>query len=83
MAIAKKESHLPVVVDPSQGCGRSDLVTELCKGAVALGADGLLVEVHPNPAEALSDGQQQVDFDSFRTLVDGVQPFLTATGRTL
>jgi len=83
VAIAKKESHLPVVVDPSQGCGRSDLVTELCKGAVALGADGLLVEVHPNPAEAMSDGQQQVDFDSFRTLVDGVQPFLTATGRTL
>jgi 3-deoxy-7-phosphoheptulonate synthase len=83
VAIAKKESHLPVVVDPSQGCGRSDLVTELCKGAVALGADGLLVEVHPNPAEAMSDGQQQVDFDSFRGLVDGIQPFLRATGRTL
>jgi 3-deoxy-7-phosphoheptulonate synthase len=83
VAIAKKESHLPVVVDPSQGCGRSDLVTELCKGAVALGTDGLLVEVHPNPAEALSDGQQQVDFDSFRSLVDGIGPFLAATGRTL
>jgi 3-deoxy-7-phosphoheptulonate synthase len=83
VAIAKKESHLPVVVDPSQGCGRSDLVTELCKGAVALGADGLLVEVHPNPAEAMSDGQQQVDFDSFRGLVDGIQPFLRATGRSL
>jgi 3-deoxy-7-phosphoheptulonate synthase len=83
VAIAKKESHLPVVVDPSQGCGRSDLVTELCKGAVALGADGLLVEVHPNPAEAMSDGQQQVDFDSFRKLVAGIQPFLQATGRSL
>ena len=83
VAIAKKESHLPVVVDPSQGCGRSDLVTELCKGAVALGADGLLVEVHPNPAEAMSDGQQQVDFDSFRKLVTGIQPFLHATGRSL
>jgi 3-deoxy-7-phosphoheptulonate synthase len=43
----------------------------------------LLVEVHPNPAEAMSDGQQQVDFDSFRGLVDGIQPFLRATGRTL
>jgi 3-deoxy-7-phosphoheptulonate synthase len=83
VAIAKKESHLPVVVDPSQGCGRSDLVTELCKGAVALGADGLLVEVHPNPAEAMSDGQQQVDFHSFQGLVDAIQPFLRATGRTL
>jgi 3-deoxy-7-phosphoheptulonate synthase len=83
VAIAKKESHLPVVVDPSQGCGRSDLVTELCKGAVALGADGLLVEVHPNPAEAMSDGQQQVDFHAFRGLIEGIQPFLQATGRTL
>ena len=83
VAIAKKESHLPVVVDPSQGCGRSDLVTELCKGAVALGADGLLVEVHPNPAEAMSDGQQQVDFEAFRGLVEGIQPFLRATGRTI
>lgn len=83
VAIAKKESHLPVVVDPSQGCGRSDLVAELCKGAVALGADGLLIEVHPNPAEAMSDGQQQVDFDSFQKLVAGIQPFLQATGRSL
>ena len=83
VAIAKKESHLPVVVDPSQGCGRADLVAELCKGAVALGADGLLIEVHPNPAEAMSDGQQQVDFESFRKLVAGIQPFLTATNRRM
>jgi 3-deoxy-7-phosphoheptulonate synthase len=81
VAIAKKESHLPVIVDPSQGCGRADLVTELCKGAVALGADGLLIEVHPNPAEAMSDGQQQVDFDSFARLARGIEPFLKATGR--
>ena len=66
VAVAKKESHLPVIVDPSQGCGRADLVIALCCGAVAMGADGLLVEVHPNPAEALSDGQQQVDFASFQ-----------------
>ena len=83
VAIAKKESHLPVVVDPSQGCGRADLVADLCKGAVALGADGLLIEVHPNPAEAMSDGQQQVDFESFRKLVAGIQPFLTATNRRM
>ncbi len=82
VAIAKKETHLPVIVDPSQGCGRADLVTALCVGAVAMGADGLLVEVHPNPAEALSDGQQQVTFDGFRDLVAAIQPFLTATNRT-
>ena len=81
VAVAKKESHLPVIVDPSQGCGRADLVIALCCGAVAMGADGLLVEVHPNPAEALSDGQQQVDFASFRKLADAIQPFLIATKR--
>ncbi len=54
VAVAKKESHLPVIVDPSQGCGRADLVRVLCQGAVAVGADGLLIEVHPHPAEALA-----------------------------
>ncbi len=81
VAIAKKESHLPVIVDPSQGCGRSDLVIALCGGAVAMGADGLIVEVHPNPAEAMSDGQQQVDFRAFRKLVESIQPFLDAVGK--
>src|SRR6266853_1440493 len=78
VAIAKKESHLPVIVDPSQGCGRADLVRMLCRGAVAMGADGLLVEVHPNPAEALSDGQQQITLDSFAQLAKDLQPFLAA-----
>ncbi len=81
VAIVKQESHLPVIVDPSQGCGRSDLVLELCKAAAALNADGLLVEVHPNPAEAWSDGQQQVDLNKFADLVQGVKPFLQAVGR--
>lgn len=81
VAIAKRESHLPVIVDPSQGCGRADLVVALCCGAVALGADGLLIEVHPNPAEAWSDGQQQITFDGFRDLVARIQPFLDAVGR--
>jgi 3-deoxy-7-phosphoheptulonate synthase len=83
VAIAKRESHLPVIVDPSQGCGRADLVKVLCRGAAAMGADGLLVEVHPNPAEALSDGQQQVDFDVFRQLVPELLPFLNAAERKL
>ena len=81
VAVAKRESHLPVIVDPSQGCGRADLVPTLCAGAVALGADGIIVEVHPNPAEALSDGQQQVDFDAFGKLMASLNPFLQAVGR--
>jgi 3-deoxy-7-phosphoheptulonate synthase len=81
VAIAKKESHLPVIVDPSQGCGRADLVIQLCKAAIAVGADGLLIEVHPHPAEAMSDGQQQVDFAMFKKLMQEMQPFLKAVGR--
>jgi 3-deoxy-7-phosphoheptulonate synthase len=83
VAIVKQESHLPVIIDPSQGCGRADLVLELCKAAAALDADGLLIEVHPNPAEAWSDGQQQVDFKSYSKLVKELRPFLTAVGRPL
>jgi 3-deoxy-7-phosphoheptulonate synthase len=83
VAIVKKESHLPVIIDPSQGCGRADLVLELCKAAVALNADGLLIEVHPNPAEAWSDGQQQVDFSLYERLVKELTPFLNAVGRPL
>jgi len=78
VAIAKMESHLPVIVDPSQGCGRADLVKVLCRGAVALGADGLLIEVHPNPAEALSDGQQQLTPAGFAELGNELAPFLAA-----
>ena len=83
VAVAKQESHLPVIVDPSQGCGRADLVRVLCQGAVAMGADGLLIEVHPHPAEALSDGQQQVDFAGFGKLMQELQPILGAVKRTL
>jgi 3-deoxy-7-phosphoheptulonate synthase len=54
---------------------------ELCKAAAALNADGLLVEVHPNPAEAWSDGQQQVDLERFATLVESLKPFVAAVGR--
>ena len=81
VAAVKKESHLPVIIDPSQGCGRADLVVELCKAAVALNADGLLIEVHPNPAEAWSDGQQQVDLNLYAKLVEELRPFISAVGR--
>ncbi len=79
--IVKKESHCPVVIDPSQGAGRADLVITMCKGAVAMGADALLIEVHPNPAEAWSDGAQQIAFDEFAQLMEELKPFLAAAGR--
>ena len=79
--IIKKESHCPVVIDPSQGAGRADLVTAMCKGAVAMGADALLIEVHPNPAEAWSDGAQQVTLEGFAKLMDELKPIIVAAGR--
>ncbi len=78
----KQESHCPVVIDPSQGCGRADLINSLCKGSVAMGADALLIEVHPNPAEAWSDGAQQVTLDAFKKLMREIKPFLKAAGRS-
>jgi len=69
------------VVDPSQGAGRADLVAAMCKGAVAMGADALLIEVHPNPAEAWSDGAQQMSFDMFTKLMKELKPFIAAAGR--
>lgn len=79
--IIKKESHLPIVVDPSQGAGRADLIAAMCKGAVAMGADALLIEVHPNPAEAWSDGAQQLSVDKFKQLMGELKPFVAAAGR--
>jgi 3-deoxy-7-phosphoheptulonate synthase len=79
--IIKHESHSPIVIDPSQGAGRSDLVATMCKGAVAMGADALLIEVHPNPAEAWSDGAQQVTLDAFAKLMKELKPFIAAAGR--
>jgi 3-deoxy-7-phosphoheptulonate synthase len=79
--IIKKESHCPIVIDPSQGAGRADLVVAMCKGAAAMGADALLIEVHPNPAEAWSDGAQQLSLDGFAKLMEELQPFIAAAGR--
>jgi 3-deoxy-7-phosphoheptulonate synthase len=81
--IIKQESHCPIVIDPSQGCGRADLVVAMCKGAVALGADALLIEVHPNPAEAWSDGAQQVNLEIFEKLMRELRPFAEAAGRRI
>jgi 3-deoxy-7-phosphoheptulonate synthase len=80
--ILKKESHLPVVIDPSQGAGRADLVVSMCKGAVIMGADALLIEVHPNPAEAWSDGAQQLTLDGFAKLMQELKPIAAIAGRS-
>jgi 3-deoxy-7-phosphoheptulonate synthase len=79
--IIKRESHCPIVIDPSQGAGRADLVMAMCKGAVAMGADALLIEVHPNPAEAWSDGAQQLSLDLFADLMRELRPLILAAGR--
>src|SRR5208282_750544 len=79
--IIKNESHCPVIIDPSQGTGRADLVASLCRGAAAMGADGLLIEVHPNPAEAWSDGAQQLTLEGFARLMEELKPFIAAAGR--
>ncbi len=79
--IIKQESHCPIVIDPSQGAGRADLVKAMCKGAVAMGADALLIEVHPNPAEAWSDGAQQVSPEVFAQLMRELRPLIAAAGR--
>ena len=79
--IIKRESHCPIVIDPSQGVGRADLVAAMCKGAVAMGADALLIEVHPNPAEAWSDGPQQVSLEMFAELMRELGPLIQAAGR--
>jgi 3-deoxy-7-phosphoheptulonate synthase len=79
--IVKNESHCPIVIDPSQGAGRADLVMSLCKGAVAMGADALLIEVHPNPAEAWSDGVQQLTLELFAQLMRELRPLILAAGR--
>ena len=80
VALGKAETHLPVIVDPSQGAGRADLVSALCKASAAVGADGLIIEVHPNPKEALSDGAQQVTLAQFEKLMKDLKPFLAAAG---
>jgi 3-deoxy-7-phosphoheptulonate synthase len=69
IALAKELSHLPVIADPSHGTGRRSLITPLSKGALAVGADGIIVEVHPCPEQALSDGAQSLDLDAFGAMM--------------
>jgi 3-deoxy-7-phosphoheptulonate synthase len=81
--VLKRETHLPVFADPSHAGGRRDLVLPLSLAAVAAGADGLLVEAHPEPERAVSDGEQSVDLEEFSALMAGLAPFCRAAGRSI
>ncbi|HSB51090.1 MAG TPA: 3-deoxy-7-phosphoheptulonate synthase [Dissulfurispiraceae bacterium] len=81
--VLKRLTHLPVVVDPSHGVGKWELVSPMAKAAVAAGADALLIEVHVNPEEALSDGEQSLRPELFSQLMSELKPIALAVGREL
>jgi 3-deoxy-7-phosphoheptulonate synthase len=78
-----ERTHLPVVVDPSHGTGHTSLVTPMAAAAIAAGADGLIIEVHPEPETALSDGYQSLDFGQFEELMDRCRRVAEAVGRQI
>ena len=79
----KALSHLPIIVDPSQGTGKASLVGPMTKAAIACGADGLIIEVHGNPAKAIKDGAQTITHGAFARLVEDCKVIATAVGRSL
>ena len=81
VALLKRVSPLPVIVDPSHGTGVRELVPPMARASAAAGADGIMVEVHPRPEEALSDGPQSLRFEEFRRLMEGLRPVVEAVGR--
>jgi 3-deoxy-7-phosphoheptulonate synthase len=76
MVLAKSMTHLPVIADPSHATGRRDLVPAVSRAALAAGADGVIVEVHPEPEQALSDGAQSLDLDGFAAMMKSLRPVL-------
>ena len=79
----KKETHLPIIVDPSHATGRTDLVIPMSRAAIAAGADGLLIEVHPNPEKAISDKDQTLNLKQFDQLMKEIKSVAKAVGRDL
>lgn len=77
----RQRTHLPIIIDPSHAAGVRDFVAPLSKAGAAIGADGLMIEVHPNPATALSDGPQSLDPAAFKALTDELRPFISLAGR--
>ncbi len=83
VAYIKQNSDLPIIVDPSHGTGATNLVKPMALAAVAAGADGIMVEVHPRPSEALSDGFQALNFEQFAGLMNDLKPLLKMFGKQL
>lgn len=83
VALLKQRTHLPVLVDPSHGTGVKSLINPLSRAAAAVGADGIIVETHLNPKEALSDGHQALTADDFAQLMADIKPFISAAGKQL
>ncbi len=81
--VLKAETHLPVIVDPSHGTGRADLVAPLCRAALAVGADGVMVEVHPRPESALCDGKQSLTPAAFGAVMADLRRFALLAGRVM
>ncbi|MEA3238453.1 MAG: 3-deoxy-7-phosphoheptulonate synthase [Candidatus Bipolaricaulota bacterium] len=81
--LLKLLTHLPVIVDPSHGTGKRELVAPVARAAIAAGADGLIIEVHPRPEEAMSDGAQSLKPAQFAKLMESLRPVTEAVGRTL
>src|SRR5213078_4088318 len=81
--VLKQETHLPVIVDPSHPAGRRELVLPLARAAVAAGADGIIVEVHPRPEEALCDAAQQIPTSDFHDFADEIRALASLMGRTI
>jgi 3-deoxy-7-phosphoheptulonate synthase len=76
-------SHLPVIIDPSHGTGTRSLVGPLAKAGIAAGADGIMVEVHPHPDEALCDGAQSLSPEEFKFFMNDIKPIIGAVNRRL
>lgn len=83
VAVAKQLTHLPIIVDPSHAAGRTDIIAALCRAAVAVGADGLIVEAHPNPKESVCDAKQALSFEQFDQIASELKPLAQAVGRRL
>jgi 3-deoxy-7-phosphoheptulonate synthase len=81
--VLKSLTHLPVILDPSHSTGHADYVTAVARAAIAAGADGLIIEVHPDPAHALSDGRQSLKPEKFAELVKQVGQIAEVMGRRL
>ena len=83
VAVARSMTHLPIIVDPSHAAGRTDILSDLCKAAIAIGADGLIVEAHPNPKESICDANQALSLVEFEQIVKELKGLAAAIGRRI